>query len=58
MQSKLSDLDDNVSYINKKKKKRKRKKKNAKHAWNKKVLNQDVILLILKIINHVTNVKM
>ena len=32
-------------------------KKNAKHAWKEKILNQGVILLDLKTINYVTNVK-
>ena len=31
--------------------------KNAKHSWKEKILNQNVILLGLKIINYVTNVK-
>ena len=32
-------------------------KKNAKHAWMEKILNQDVILLDLKIIIYITNAK-
>ena len=32
-------------------------KKNVKHAWKEKVLNQNVILLDLKTINYVINVK-
>ena len=35
MQSKLSDLDDNASYINKKKKKKKRKKMQSMHRIKK-----------------------
>ena len=30
---------------------------NATHAWKEKILNQNVILLVLKIINYTTSVK-
>ena len=45
MSTSLSSLVDNLTI------------KNAKHSWKEKMLNQNVILLGLKIINYVTNVK-
>ena len=45
MSTSLSSLVDNLTI------------KNAKHSWKEKILNQNVILLGLKIINYVTNVK-
>ena len=44
MSTSLSSLVDNLTI------------KNAKHSWKEKMLNQNVILLGLKIINYVTNV--